>query len=214
MKLHGFWRSSATWRVRIALHLKGLDYEYVPVHLARGEQHADEFAQLNPMKHVPVLTLTHAGQTRRVTESLAIIELLEELYPAPALLPSEPFARARARQLALHVVSGIQPLVNTKVRTHVVSQLGVDGDDWVRHWLQGGLAALEALLRESAGRYALGDTLTLADVCLVPQLYMARRVGLSLDAYPTVLAVEAECAKLPAFQRAAPEQQPDAELNV
>lgn len=214
MKLHGYWRSSATWRVRIALNLKGLSYEYAPVHIARGEQRADAFAQLNPMQHVPVLTLTHQGQTCHVSESLAIIELLDELHPEPALLPSKPFERARARQLALHVVSGIQPLVNTKVRGHVVDALAGDGDAWVRHWLRGGLTALEALLRESAGRYAVGDTVSIADVCLVPQLYAAGRVGLPLDAFPTVCAVAAECGKLSAFARAEPQHQPDAELNA
>lgn len=216
MRLYGYWRSSATWRVRIALNFKELGYEYVPIHLTRdgGEQHKDTFKLLNPMKHVPVLALTHDGKTQHVAESLAIIELLEELWPTPALLPSEPFARARARQLALLVASGIQPLVNTKVRSHLGNQLQADDKAWCQHWLAQGLAALEALLSDSAGRFAVGDQPTLADVCIVPQLYMARLMKVDLGAFPTILAIESACAALPAFQRAEPHVQPDAELSA
>lgn len=215
MKLYGYWRSSATWRVRIALNFKELGYEYVPIHLSRngGEQHSDTFKQLNPMKHVPVLTISRDGRTHHVAESLAIIELLEELVPEPALLPSEPFARARVRQLALLISSGIQPLINTKVRAWLDNELHTDANAWCKHWLTLGLDALEALLPESAGKFAVGDQPSLADVCLVPQLFMARVMKVELAAYPRILAIEAACAQLPAFQRAEPHFQPDAELK-
>jgi len=213
MRLHGYWRSSATWRVRIALHHKQLAFETIPVHLLRGggEQHAEAFRALNPMRHVPVLVFEHAGKTHQVFESLAIIELLDELFPAPALLPRDPFERARARQLALLVTSGIQPLVNLKVQVWLKHQLHEDEIAWSRHWLASGLEALEALLSAQPGRYCVGDEVSIADLCLVPQLYGARRVGVPLEPYPNVLRVEQECLRLSAFQRAQPEQQPDAE---
>jgi maleylpyruvate isomerase len=216
MKLHGFWRSSATWRVRIALNFKGLGYEYVPIHLTRdgGDQHKDAFKQLNPMKHVPVLTITRDGKTHHVAESLAIIDLLEELVPTPALLPGDMFARARARQLALMIASGIQPLINTKIRAYLANDLRQDGNAWCKHWLTLGLAAVETLLPESAGRFSVGDEPSVADVCLVPQLYMARVMNVDLSPFPTILGIEAACATLPAFQRAEPHFQPDAEVSA
>lgn len=211
MKLYGNYRSSASWRVRIALHVKQLTFDYEPVSLIRKEHHTADFARLNPMRHVPVLAVEHAGTTHHVAESLAIIALLDELHPTPPLLPKEPLARARARQLALLVASGIQPLVNSRVQGWVQNELKSDPSAWAGHWLRGGLTALEAVLRDSAGRFALGDDLTIADICLVPQLYLARRLSVPLDDYPTVLAIEAACAALPAFEKARPENQPDYE---
>jgi maleylpyruvate isomerase len=213
MRLYGFWRSSATWRVRIALNLKGIGYEYVPIHLSRsgGEQHNAAFRNLNPMKHVPVLTLDRDGKTHQIAESLAIIELLEELWPEPALLPKEPFTRARARQIAQLVSAGIQPLLNTKVQSYLRDPMQADADAWTRHWLASGLNALEELTRETAGKFAVGDELSIADLCIVPQLYAARRFHVSLDAMPTLLAIEQRCAALEAFQRAEPHAQPDAD---
>ncbi|MFT3926697.1 MAG: maleylacetoacetate isomerase [Myxococcales bacterium] len=213
MKLFGYWRSSATWRVRIALHYKQLPFGIVPVHLLRGggEQHSEAFRALNPMQHVPVLELEHAGTMRHVSESLAIIELLDELYPTPALLPQDPLERARARQLALLVASGIQPLLNTKIQAHLKHQLHVDEMAWTRHWLASGLAALEASLAAQPGRFAVGDGVSVADLCLVPQVFGARRFGVPLEAYPNVLRVERECRDLAAFQKALPEHQPDFE---
>jgi maleylpyruvate isomerase len=215
MRLYGFWRSTATWRARIALAHKGIDYEYVPVHLRRdgGEQHRSEFREKNPIGHVPVLELTLDGRPRRVAESLAILELLEEVYPAPALLPADRFLRARARQLALLVVSGIQPLQNTSVQLHLEREMGADAPAWTRHWVARGLTALEALARETAGTYAIGDAVSFADICLVPQMYFARRFGVALEGYPTLCAIDAACSELPAFVGAHAERQPDAEVG-
>ncbi len=213
MKLFGFWRSTATWRARIALAHKRIDYEYVPVHLRRdgGEQHRPEFRAINPIGHVPVLELTIDGHVRRVAESMAILELLEELHPSPALLPRDAFLRARARQLALLVVSGIQPLQNTSVQIHVEQVLGADPAAWARHWVSRGLAAVEALARETAGIHAIGDAPTFADVCLAPQMHFARRFGVDLEPYPTLRRIDEACARLPAFSGAHADAQPDAE---
>jgi maleylpyruvate isomerase len=213
MRLYGFWRSSATWRVRIGLNHKGLPYEYVPVHLLRdgGEQHRPEFRQINPIGHVPVLELEIGGVRRRLAESMAILELLDELHPAPALLPRDPFLRARARQLALLVVSGIQPLQNSAVQAWVKGELHGDPAAWTRHWVVRGLDALEVLMAETAGRHAVGDEITLADLCLVPQLGFARRFGVDPASWPTLARVEANAAELPAFVAARPDRQPDAE---
>ncbi len=210
MRLYGFFRSTATWRVRIALAHKGLTYEYVPVHLRRGEQHGPEFLEKNPIGHVPVLELQLDGRERRVAESMAILELLEELHPEPPLLPRDAFLRARARQLALLVVSGIQPLQNTAVQLWVEQELHADAPAWARHWVTRGLDALEKLTRETAGRYSVGDALSFADLCLVPQLHFARRFQVDLQPYPTLRAIEAACAALPAFVRAHADNQPDA----
>jgi maleylpyruvate isomerase len=210
MRLYGYWRSTATWRVRIALAHKGLDYEISPVHLVAGEQHQDAFVARNPMRHVPVLEITAAGQTRHLAESMAILEWLEETYPEPPLLPTDSFLRARARQLALVVVSGIQPLQNTKVQRWVREELRSDDAAWVRHWVGSGLTALETLVRETAGRFSVGDELSYADVCLVPELHFARRIGVDLGAFPTLTSIEAACERLPAFERAHADRQPDA----
>jgi maleylpyruvate isomerase len=212
MKLYGFWRSSATWRVRIALAHKGLDYEYVPVKLARtgGEQDEAAFRAKNPMGRVPVLELAVNGATRRLAESMAILELLEETHPTPPLLPKDAFLRARARQLAMLVVSGIQPLQNTSVQHWVEAELHADGPAWIARWVTHGLAALEALTRETAGAFSVGDELSFADVCLVPQLYFARRFSLDLSPYPALVRIDATCAGMPAFEAAHADKQPDA----
>jgi maleylacetoacetate isomerase len=213
VKLYGFWRSTSTWRVRIALAYKGIEYEYVPVRLRRegGEQHQPEFLAKNPIGHVPVLELSIDGRQRQLAESMAILELLEEQYPSPPLLPADPFLRARARQLALLVVSGVQPLQNFAVRLWVEDELRADPDAWTRHWITRGLESLEKLARQTAGAYAVGDAVSYADVCLVPQLHTARRFGVDLGRYPTLCAIETACATLAAFIRADANNQPDAE---
>jgi maleylpyruvate isomerase len=210
--LHDYFRSSAAYRVRIALNLKGLPYEYVPVHLLKdgGQQHTDAYRAKNPMRTVPTLEVTEAGAPPRyLAQSLAILEFLEERHPAPALLPAEPFARARVRMLAELVNSGIQPLQNLSVMQHVKS-LGQDDKAWSVHWISRGMDALQQSVQESAGRYCVGDSVTLADVCLIPQLYACRRFGVDPAAYPLLTRIEAACASLPAFQAAHAERQPDA----
>lgn len=213
MRLYGYWRSSASWRVRIALHYKGLPYEYVPVHLLEGggQQHAESYRALNPMRQVPALELVdEQGQVHHLTQSLAILEYLEERYPSPPLLPAEPLARARARALAELVNSGIQPLQNLAVLQRVQSEYQADSKAWAAPWVQRGLEAFQAALAGSPGPYCLGTQPTFADVCLVPQLYGARRFGVDLTPFARLTQIEAACNLLPAFQAAHPDRQPDA----
>jgi maleylpyruvate isomerase len=194
--LYGFWRSSATWRVRILLGLKDLPYEYRPVNLLKdgGEQNRPEYAALNPMRQVPLLVMREDdGQPVRIAQSLAIAEYVEERFPEPPILPRERIARARVRQIAETINSGIQPLANTSVRNHVRDVLGADADAWCHHWLSRGLSAVEAMVTPVAGRFAVGDAPTLADVCIVPQLFHARRFGVDVAAYPTLAKVERAC---------------------
>jgi maleylacetoacetate isomerase/maleylpyruvate isomerase len=213
MRLHGYWRSSAAWRVRIALNLKQLEWESAPVHLVRdgGEQRMSAFRALNPQGLVPALEI----DGRVLTQSLAIIEYLDETRPTPPLLPAEPAGRARVRSLAQLVASDVHPLNNLRVLQYLQHTLDVDGprrDAWYRHWVIEGLQALETrLAREpDTGRFCHGDAPGLADCCLVPQLYNARRFHCELDAFPTLLRIEAACGELEAFRAAAADRQPDA----
>ena len=212
MKLYSYWRSSCSWRVRIALNLKGLAYTYEAVHLLKdgGQQNAEPYRALNPMRTVPTLELEEGGQVRRISQSLAILEYLEERYRTPALLPEEPWLRARARMLAEMVNSGIQPLQNLSVLQFVKGELKADDKAFAAHWNARGLAALEAVVKETAGTYCLGEQVSFADICLVPQLYGARRFAVDLTPYPTLLRIEAACNNLPAFQAAHADRQPDA----
>jgi len=213
LRLYSYFRSTSSWRVRIALNFKGLKYSIVPVHLTRdgGEQNRPEFQSVSPQGMVPVLEIEEGGTNHRLTQSMAILEYLEESHPDPALLPKDLFQRARSRQLAEIVNSSIQPLQNLSVLNKVASDLGGERESWARDFISRGLSAFERLARESAGRYAAGDQPTFADVFLVPQLFGARRFHVDLAAYPTCLAIEAACAKLEAFDAARPERQPDAE---
>ena len=213
MKLYSYFRSSSSWRVRIALNHKRIDYSYAPIHLLRdgGQQHRPEFAAVNPQGMVPVLEVEEGGKTFRLAQSLAILEYLEETQPQPPLLPKSPVLRARARQLAEIVNSSIQPLHNLMVLRKVTEELGGERNPWAQDFIRRGLAAFETLAHESAGPYAVCEHPTFADVCLVPQLYQARRFGADLAAFPTCLAIETACLKLEAFQAAGPDRQPDAE---
>jgi maleylpyruvate isomerase len=217
MRLFGYWRSSSSWRVRIALAYKNLAFELVPIHLLRhgGEQHEPAFRDRNLMSQVPVLELSPtteepAPEPWRLTQSMAILEYLEEAHPHPPLLPSDVVGRARARQLAEIVNSGIQPLQNLKVQ-QALRGAGVDPAPLVRGFVATGLAAIEDIARSTAGRFLVGDQPTIADVYLVPQLFAARRVELDLRPFPTLLRIESTCEALPAFAAAHPSAQPDRE---
>jgi maleylpyruvate isomerase len=206
MKLYSFWRSTCSWRVRIALGLKGIDYQYQPVNLAAGEQHRDDYARLNPMRQVPMLELDDGT---RIAQSMAIVDWLDATHPDPPLVPRALMDRVRARQQSEIITSGIQPLQNTSTQSYVRDQLHGDSKEWTRHWVMKWLAALELEMAATAGRYAIGDAVSIVDVCLVPELYFARRFHIDLTVYPTLVRVEAACAELPAFQRAHGEAQPD-----
>ncbi|HEX8012770.1 MAG TPA: maleylacetoacetate isomerase [Casimicrobiaceae bacterium] len=212
MKLYGYFRSSAAYRVRIALGLKGLAYEHAAVHLRKDEQKGAGYREINPAELVPAL-LDDRGT---FTQSLAIIEYLDERFPEPPLLPASPEARARVRSIALAIACDIHPLDNLRVLRYLLHTLGASEaakDAWYRHWIDVGLTALETQLARdpTTGSFCHGETPTLADVCLVPQLANARRAPIPLDAYPTLTRIESRCNALPAFAAAAPERQPDAE---
>jgi maleylacetoacetate isomerase len=209
--LYSYWRSSAAYRVRIALNLKGLAYRQVPVHLLNdgGQQHAPEYVALNPQGLVPLLV----DGAVNIAQSLAILEYLEETHPQPALLPSDAALRAHIRGLALHIACDIHPLNNLRVLQYLSAELVVtdaDKDRWYRHWMALGLSALEQGLVPFNGGFSLGERPGYLEACLIPQLYNARRFNCALQGYPQLLAMEARCMLLDEFQRAAPEQQPDA----
>ena len=212
MQLYSYFRSSAAYRVRIALALKGLAYEYTSVHLTKGEQNAGAYRALNAQALVPTLV----DGPRTLTQSLAIIEYLDERHPQPPLLPGTPEGRARVRAIALSIACDIHPLNNLRVLRYLVRTLGVSEDAknaWYRHWIDLGLSALESQLAgdPSTGTFCHGDAPSLADVCLVPQLANARRYAIRLDAYPTLTRIDSSCRAIPAFAQAAPERQPDAQ---
>lgn len=213
MKLYTYWRSTAAWRVRIALNLKRLDYMAVPVHLVRdgGEQRRSAYLEVNPQGLVPLLE----SGGRHFSQSLAIIEYLDESHPEPPLLPPEPAGRARVRSLAQLVACDIHPLNNLRVLQYLRDHGGLDDaqrDRWYRHWVTEGFRALEARLEgePQTGRFSHGDMPGLADCCLVPQVYNARRYDCDLDPYPRIRAIDEACASLDAFAGAAPDAQPDA----
>ncbi len=214
MKLYNYFRSSASFRVRIALNFKGLPYEYAVVHLTKGggQQFAPEFRAINPDALIPVLD----DDGQRLTQSLAIIEYLEETHPEPPLLPKAPLERAYVRALALGIACEIHPLNNLRVLRYLVRDLKATDeqkDAWYRHWVEQGLASIEARLATEGkcGRYALGNQVTLADVVIVPQIFNAKRFDCRLDHVPTVMRIFDRCMELPAFVDAQPARQPDAE---
>ncbi|MCE7519913.1 maleylacetoacetate isomerase [Vreelandella titanicae] len=210
--LYGYFRSSAAYRVRIALNLKGLDYDQIPVNLVKGEQRGDDHLMRNPQGLVPSLVLDDSSV---VNQSLAICEYLDEVHPEPALLPINALERARVRALAQSVACEIHPLNNLRVLKYLVREMGADEAAklaWYHHWIAEGFTALEATLSNapSSGDFCHGDTPTLADICLIPQVYNAERFECDLSAYPTIQRIAANCRSLPAFEKAAPEVQPDA----
>jgi maleylpyruvate isomerase len=211
VKLYTYFRSSAAYRLRIALNLKGLPYEMVAIHLTKdgGHQHRPEYHVINPQERVPSLQLS-SGEV--LIQSLAIVEYLDEIEPEPPLLPADALDRAKARAIAQIVACDIHPLNNLvslqylkRTLKHEQSEI----DAWYHHWVLEGFAAIEALIEP--GPYACGAHVTLADICLVPQVFNARRLKVPLDKFPKIVAVDAACQKLPAFEKARPENQPDAE---
>jgi maleylacetoacetate isomerase/maleylpyruvate isomerase len=210
MELYNYFRSSASYRVRIALALKGLDYEYKPVHLAKNEQFTESYAAVSAARLVPIL---RDGE-HSLTQSLAIIEYLEETHPAPPLLPAAAAERARVRGLAMDIACEIHPLNNLRVLRYLVRDLKIGEDDknrWYRHWVETGLEVVERQLAARPGTYCHGDTPTLADCVLVPQIFNARRFDCRLDHVPQVMRVFDACMKLDAFENTRPELCPDAE---
>jgi maleylpyruvate isomerase len=214
IKLYTYFRSSAAFRVRIALNYKELQYQSIPVHLLRGggEQHSAAFGERNPARMVPVLE----DGALTLTQSLAIIEYLEETHPTPALLPRDAAARARVRALALSIACDIHPLNNVRVLRYLKAPLEIDEQrrgEWSRHWIALGFAALERVLAEAdtAGDCCYGDAPTLADCCLIPQVFNAQRVDCPLEPFPTIRRIYEHCMRQEVFARAAPAAQSDAE---
>lgn len=211
MKLYSYFRSSAAFRVRIALNLKGIGYDMAYVHLAKdgGHNRRPEYKAVNPQMRVPSLTLS-GGET--LIQSMAIIAYLDEVYPDPPLLPVDALDRAHVRAIAQIVACDIHPLNNTSPLRYLKNTLGHDQatiDAWYHHWVLEGFEALEALIKPAP--YTCGAQVTLADICLVPQVYNARRLKVPLDRFPKIVAADAACMKLSAFDKARPENQPDKE---
>jgi maleylacetoacetate isomerase len=209
MKLYSYFRSSASYRVRIALNLKGISYEQAPVHLVKGEQRGPAYLERNPQGLVPALEVA-TGEV--LVQSLAIIEYLEETHPDPALLPSDPIGRAKVRAIALAIACDIHPLNNTRVLGYLKRELGHDQetvDRWYRHWIATTFAGIEPTIGNDGHCY--GNSVTLADVCLVPQVFNARRFDTDLGPFPRIRKVEEVCGAIPAFAAAHPSRQPDAE---
>ena len=211
MKVYTYFRSSAAYRLRIDLNLKGLSGDMVSIHLQKdgGQHRKPEYRAINPQMRVPALRLD-SGEV--LTQSLAIIEYLDEVDPQPPLLPRDPVERAKVRALALAIACDIHPLNNLAPLRYLKNELGQEQskiDAWYHHWILDGFEALETMVRPRP--YASGSEVTLADVCLVPQIYNARRLKVPLDRFPKLVAIDAACAKLPAFEQARPENQPDAE---
>jgi maleylacetoacetate isomerase len=204
--LHDYYRSSASYRVRIALNLKGVDYVQRAVSLVEGAQRSDEYRALNPQGFVPMLEIDGL----RLTQSLSIMVYLDQRFPEPLLMPRDPAEGAHVRSMALLIACDIHPLNNLRVLRYLKNELGHEQaqvDDWYRHWIVEGLGALEAMAAPAAGRFLHGDSPTLADVCLVPQLFNARRFDVPLEPYPTLVRADEAAQSLPAFAAAHPDQQ-------
>ncbi len=209
--LHSYWRSSTAYRVRIALNLKQLEWQSIPVNLVKGEQSREMHKQLNPQGLVPVLST----EQHVLTQSLAIIEYLEETEPSPALLPEKPAPRAFVRSMAYQIAMEMHPLNNLRVLNYLATKFGCEQEQrvaWIQHWIEEGFAAFENTLQQhSNGQYCYGKTMSLADVCLIPQVYNAKRFGCDLTDYPLIQSINDHCLAMDAFIKASPEQQPDSQ---
>lgn len=208
MKLYSFFRSSASYRVRIALALKGLNYETISIPMRDNSHRSESYRKINPQQRLPTLELDDGT---KLIQSLAIIDYLDAAHPEPQLIPDDPLERARVQAVAQIIGCDIHPLNNTGTRSLLTSMFGADEkslDSWTAYWIREGFAAIDRLIQP--GPYAFGDRITLADICIVPQVYNARRYKVPLDDFPRVVAVDAAARKLPAFVAAAPEAQPDA----
>lgn len=208
MKLYGFWRSSAAYRVRIALAIKGLTYDAVSIHLSQGEHNKPEYGEINPQHLVPVLE----DEGERLYQSLAIIQYLEDAYPEPPLIPDDPSEACRVRSLALIIACEIHPLNNPRVLNYLTNTFAITDEqrrEWYHHWIKIGFTAFEKRLADErwTGRFCHGDAPTLADVCLVPQVANARRFAVDMTAYPCIVRIDAACRAMAEFQAAAPERQ-------
>lgn len=206
--LYNYFRSSTSYRARIALNFKNLPYEYRAVHLLKAEQHSAEYLRLNPQGEVP--SLVHQG--RSIAQSIAILEYLEDVFPNPPLYPKDPYLKARVRQFCENINSYLHPLSNLKVMQYLEKKHGYDQaakEEWIRHWYKPGFEVLEGMLQTSAGKYSFGDQVTAADACLIPAVFTARRFHVDLSAFPTVVRIDKECQSHPAFEKAHPSRQPD-----
>lgn len=212
LKLYSYFRSSASYRVRIALHWKELPFEYIPVHLVRegGKQNSPEFRKINPMGHVPALD--HDGFL--ISESVAMIDYLDSLAPGRRMFPAEAKSRATVLQITELLNSGIQPLQNLKVHKELETKYGFSKEqvgEWTRHWMTGGFASLERVLEKTAGDFCVGSEVSAAECFLIPQCFAARRFNVKIEDYPLIARIEAKATKLAAFERAHPSKQPDFE---
>jgi maleylacetoacetate isomerase len=209
MRLYDYWRSSAAYRVRLALNFKGLSYEQIPIDLRAGAQRTPDFLEINPQGLVPVLE----DDGVVLTQSLPILNYLEERYPEPALLPKDLPGRAKSRGIAVAIACEMHPLNNLRVLQYLEREMALDEAQrmqWYRHWIADGFGAIETMLGESAGNFCVGAAPSLADVCLVPQVYNARRYECDLAPYPRIVEIDERCRRIEAFANAAPERQPDA----
>ncbi|KAK2826114.1 hypothetical protein Q5P01_020328 [Channa striata] len=206
--LHGYFRSSCSWRVRIAFALKGIQYDQVPVNLIRdgGQQCTDQYRKLNPMQQVPAVEID--GVT--LSQSLAVIQYIDETRPGPRLLPGDPIKRAQVRMISDLIASGIQPLQNL----HVLQKIGEEKVQWAQHFIDRGFKALEPILRETAGKYCVGDEISMADICLVPQVYNAERFKVDVSQYPTIKRLNQTLLEIDAFKVSHPSCQPDTPADL
>lgn len=213
--LYSYWRSSCSWRVRITLNMKNVKYTYKPVHLVKngGEHLSEEFTKLNPAQRVPLLTFENfeTKQVHSIAESAAICEFLEEQYPLPSLLSKDPFQRAKIRQIYNEIQCNIQPIQNLCVLQKVEADFKADKNEWANYWIKTGLTEVESLVQSSRGKYCVGDSVSFADIFLIPQLYNARRFKVDLSELKNLLEIEKNVSEIEEFKAALPDNQPDAE---